>query len=85
MARRFQLGFTLGRRKERAPRFGPDMQIEVRPTITGSRIGGVIAAGLAFVLFVALPEARLFLLGTIVVGALIGLVMWLRHRKGIGG
>jgi hypothetical protein len=79
MPRKFQLGFTLGRWKERPDLFGLD-QIEQRLWVTAHPIGGVIAFGLLLVLAIGIPESRPFLLGAVGVGGLIGLYLWWRHR-----
>ena len=73
-----RLGWTRGR--ERPELFGPDHQIQLRPSITGSRVGAVIAIGLAIFLWFALPESHVFLLGVLVAGALIGIALWWKHR-----
>ena len=80
MPRKFQLGFTLSRWKERPKLFGPDGQIEQRLWVTAHPIGGVIAFGLLLVLAIGIPESRAFLLGAVGVGGLIGLFLWWRHR-----
>ncbi len=79
MPRKFQLGFTLVRWKERQGLFGLD-QIEQRLWVTANPIGGVIALGLLIVLAIGIPESRPFLLGAVGVGGLIGLFLWWRHR-----
>jgi hypothetical protein len=43
-------------------------------------IGGVLALGLAMLLWLALPESRLFILLSLVAGSLLGLAHWLQHR-----
>ena len=80
MPRKFQLGFTLGRWKDRPRLFGPDGQIELRLWVTEHPVGGVLALGLGIYLWTALPEFRLFLVGAVALGVVIGLVLWLKHR-----
>jgi hypothetical protein len=48
--------------------------------ITASWIGAVLAVGLGVMVYESLPEARLFLLGSLGLGAVIGLVLWWKHR-----
>jgi hypothetical protein len=45
----------------------------------------VIVVGLLFMGFVGLPEARWFLALAVPAGAVCGLFMWFRHRKGLAG
>jgi hypothetical protein len=52
---------------------------------TGHPIGLVVVVGLLFMGFVGLPEARWFLAFAVPAGAVCGLFMWLRHRKGLTG
>ncbi len=80
MPRGFQLGFTLGRWRQRPRLFGPDGQIEQRLWVTAHPIGGVVALGLLLVLYAGISESRLFLLGVLGFGGLIGLFLWWRHR-----
>lgn len=75
---KIRLGWT--RQRERLALFGPDAQIELRPWITGSRVGAVLSIGLGLVLWFAVGEARPFLLGALALGGLIGLVLWWKHR-----
>ena len=48
--------------------------------LTGHPIGLVIVLGLLAMGLVGLPEARLFFIGSIFLGGIFGLVLWLRHR-----
>jgi len=48
--------------------------------ITASWIGAVLALGLSVMVYESLPETRLFLLGSIGLGAIIGAVLWWKHR-----
>jgi len=48
--------------------------------LTGHPIGLVIVLGLFAMGLVGLPEARLFFIGSISLGGIFGLVLWLRHR-----
>jgi hypothetical protein len=58
---------------------------KVRPQIVGAYItahpvGAVLAIGVAVIPFVAIPEARLFILGSVSFGILAGIVLWICHR-----
>jgi hypothetical protein len=72
----------LGRTRHRDPPllFGPDAQIELRPWITGSRVGAILTVGLGVFLWIALPESHAFLLGALALGVLFGLILWWKHR-----
>lgn len=48
--------------------------------ITASWIGAVLAVGLGFLVYEELPETRLFLLGSLGFGAVLGLVLYWKHR-----
>ena len=48
--------------------------------LTGHPIGLVIVLGLLLMGLVGLPEARLFFVGSICLGGIFGLLLWLRHR-----
>lgn len=47
---------------------------------TGHPIGLVIVVCLLLIGIVGIPEARLFFVGSLVLGSLLGFVLWLRHR-----
>ena len=59
---------------------------EVRPygrfgaLITGHPVGAVLAVGVMILLLISVPQSRLFVLGTVVLGSLIGLALWLKRR-----
>jgi len=48
--------------------------------ITASWIGAFLALGLAVMVYESLPETRLFLLGSLAAGVVIGVVLWWKHR-----
>ena len=48
--------------------------------LTGHPIGLVIVLGLLLMGLLGLPEYRLFLVATLLVGGLLGFFLWLRHR-----
>jgi hypothetical protein len=49
-------------------------------SLTGHPIGLVIVLGLLLMGLLGLPEYRLFFVGSLVLGGLLGLSLWLRHR-----
>jgi hypothetical protein len=48
--------------------------------IAASWIGAVVALGLSVMVYESLPETRLFLLGSLGLGVVIGLILWWKHR-----
>jgi hypothetical protein len=48
--------------------------------ITASWIGAISALGLGVMVYESLPETRLFLLGSLGLGAVIGVALWWKHR-----
>jgi hypothetical protein len=48
--------------------------------LTGHPIGLVIVLGLLLMGLIGLPEARPFFIGSVCLGSLFGIVLWLRHR-----
>ena len=78
MIGRFHLGWN--RERRRSPVFGPDYHVLSPLRIIGSYIGAVIALGLALLLWVALPETQLFFAGVLVVGTIIGFLLFWKHR-----
>jgi hypothetical protein len=48
--------------------------------ITGHPVGLVFAAGVVLIALIALPEARVFFVGSVAVGAVFGFFLWLVHR-----
>jgi hypothetical protein len=48
--------------------------------ITESWVGAVLSLGLGVLVWEALPVTRLFLLGALGLGVVIGLALWWKHR-----
>ena len=79
-------GTRLGRRREQSRDSGADPD-RVRPfgpygagLITAHPAGLLVVAAIAFIALWQLPEARWFILGSVPLGILVGLALWLRHR-----
>ena len=68
------------RERRALPIFGPNLQIEIRPTVRGHPVGLVLALVMLVILVVALPMAQMFLLGAAGAGVLFAAILWLRHR-----
>jgi hypothetical protein len=49
--------------------------------LSGHPIGLVIVFGILLLALIGIPEARLFFAGSLVLGSLFGLFLWLRHRN----
>lgn len=49
-------------------------------SVPGNRMGAIISLGLAAVAWLAIPIARPFILGAVGLGAIIGSVLWWKHR-----
>jgi hypothetical protein len=49
--------------------------------VPGTRVGAVVSIGIAVVAWLAIPVARVFILGTAGVGVLIGLFLWWLHSR----
>jgi hypothetical protein len=49
--------------------------------IPGTRAGLIVSLGLAVIAWIAIPIARVFILGTGGLGLLVGLFLWRRHSK----
>jgi hypothetical protein len=68
-------------RKDHDPSFDPRSLVGAAYVrVTHSPVALLIAAGLAIILYVGVPELRLVLLAIPVGGALVGLLLWLKHR-----
>ena len=49
--------------------------------VPGTRAGGAVSIGLAVLAWLTIPVARPFLLGTAVVGGMLGIILWWKHSK----
>ena len=50
-------------------------------TVPGTRAGAVVSIGLVVLAWIAIPIARPFILGTVGLGLLVGLLLWWKHRS----
>jgi hypothetical protein len=50
-------------------------------TVPGTRAGAVVTIGLVLLAWAAIPVARPFILGTALLGGLLGLVLWWKHNR----
>jgi hypothetical protein len=57
----------------------PDMNMTAL-IVTGSPAGAIVAIALVVMGFVAIPEARPFLLASGLCGSLLGLILYRKHR-----
>jgi hypothetical protein len=48
--------------------------------VPGTRAGAIISLGLVVVAWIAIPLARAFILGTVGIGAVVGLLLFWKHR-----
>ncbi len=49
-------------------------------SVPGTRAGGIVSLGLAVVAWLAIPIARPFILGTVGLGFVVGLILWWKHN-----
>ena len=50
-------------------------------SVPGTRAGAVVSIGLVVLAWLAIPIARPFILGTVGLGLVVGLLLWWRHTK----
>jgi hypothetical protein len=50
-------------------------------SVPGTKAGAVVSVGITVVAWIAIPVARPFILGTVGLGALIGLLLWRSHSR----
>lgn len=50
-------------------------------SVPGTRAGAIVSIGLVVLAWLAIPIARPFILGTVGLGALVGLLLWWKHNK----
>jgi len=50
-------------------------------SVPGTRAGAIVSIGLTVLAWLAIPVARPFILGTVGLGGLLGLLLWWSHNK----
>lgn len=50
-------------------------------TVPGNRVGAIVSLGLALIAWLVVPLARPFILGTVGLGSVVGLILWRTHSK----
>jgi hypothetical protein len=50
-------------------------------SVPGTRAGAVVSIGLVVLAWLAIPLARPFIVGTVGLGLVVGLLLWWRHTK----
>ena len=50
-------------------------------SVPGTRAGAVVSIGLVVPAWVAIPLARPFIVGTVGLGLIVGLILWWRHSS----
>jgi hypothetical protein len=50
-------------------------------SVPGTRTGAIISIGLVVLAWLAIPIARPFILGTIGLGILVGVILWRKHSR----
>ena len=62
------------------PLFGPELQIENKPRITAHPVAWVLIIGIGAMLFLAVPFGAPFLVFALLGGAVLGALLWWKHR-----
>ena len=52
-----------------------------RLTVPGTRAGAIVLIGLVVLAWIAIPIARPFIMGTVGLGIVVGLLLWWKHRQ----
>jgi hypothetical protein len=50
-------------------------------SVPGTRAGAIVSIGLVVLAWLAIPLARPFIVGTVGLGLILGLLLWWRHTK----
>jgi hypothetical protein len=50
-------------------------------SVPGTRAGAIVSLGLVLIAWVVIPIARPFILGTVGLGTIVGLMLWRKHNK----
>ena len=49
--------------------------------VPGTRAGAIVSLGLVVLAWIAIPVARPFILGTVGLGLILGLILWRKHTR----
>ena len=50
-------------------------------SVPGTRAGAIVSLGLVVLAWMVIPIARPFILGTVGLGTILGLILWKKHNK----
>jgi hypothetical protein len=50
-------------------------------SVPGTRAGAIVSVGMVVLAWIAIPVARPFILGTVGLGSVVGLLLWRLHSK----
>jgi hypothetical protein len=50
-------------------------------SVPGTRVGAIVSFGLVLIAWLVIPLARPFILGTVGLGSIVGLILWRKHSK----
>ncbi|HTC63190.1 MAG TPA: hypothetical protein VK709_10135 [Candidatus Saccharimonadales bacterium] len=50
-------------------------------SVPGTRAGAIVSGGLIVIAWLTIPIARPFILGTIALGSIVGLILWRKHSE----
>jgi hypothetical protein len=50
-------------------------------SVPGTRAGAIVSLGLVLIAWLVIPIARPFILGTVGVGSVVGLILWWKHNR----
>jgi len=50
-------------------------------SVPGTRAGAIVSIGLVVIAWIAIPVARIFIVGTGGLGLVVGLILWWRHSR----
>jgi len=53
-------------------------------SVPGTRAGAIVSIGLVVLAWIAIPLARPFIVGTVGLGLIVGLLLWWRHSRSSG-
>jgi hypothetical protein len=50
-------------------------------SVPGTRAGAIVSGGLIVIAWLTIPIARPFILGTVALGSVVGLILWRKHSE----